>query len=166
MGGTPDEKWSDGDIALQVVFLNSFSLAVLGGEAITAVEKTRRVDSYRERARRLREEATGLREEAGLFRGIGMASEAAKHGRAIEYAAAWCEAEAEEIVSQDDPRHPLVGRHYGQPHVRPYCTQLAAVTRLLYGDVGYGTVASIATAVLDQTVTTANVRYWCENKST
>jgi hypothetical protein len=165
MGGMPDEKWSDRDIALQVVFLNSFSLAVLGLQTITAAEKKRRVDSYRERARRLREEAAGLREGAALFRGMGMASEAEKHCRAIEHAAAWCEAEAEEMVSQDDPNHPLVGRHQEPPHMRAYCMQLAEVMRLLYGDVLRGMVASIATAAFSQAVSKANVRYWCENKS-
>jgi hypothetical protein len=158
----PDEKWSDRDIALQVVFHNSFFLAVLGGEAITAAEKKRRVDSYRERARRLREDAVGLREDAALFQGMGMWSVADNHSRAIARAAAWCEAEAEEMIS--DLSHLLVSRHQGPPHVRAYCIRLARVTRVIYGDVLRGIVANIATAALDHPVSPANVRYWCENK--
>jgi integrase len=88
IGGVPDEKWSDRDIALQVAFLNSFSLAISGMQTITVGEKKRKVDSYRERARR-------LRKEAAWFKGRGIPSEPAEHGWAIERAAAWCEAEAE-----------------------------------------------------------------------
>jgi hypothetical protein len=69
------------------------------------------------------------------------------------------------MVSQDDPNHPLVGRHQEPPHMRAYCMQLAEVMRLLYGDVLRGMVASIATAAFSQAVSKANVRYWCENKS-
>jgi hypothetical protein len=162
MGGVPDEKWSDRDIALQVVFLNSFSLAVSGEETITAAEKKRLVDSYRERARRLRNEASGLRNEAALYRGMGELSEAAEHGQAIVRAAAWCEAEAEEIFRDEML---VVSRHQGAPQVRAYCTRLAEVTRLVYGDVSRGAVAAIATAALDYKVTIPNVRYWCENKT-
>jgi hypothetical protein len=166
MGEMPDGTWSDRDIALQVVFLNSFSLAIWPGQTITPAEKKRLVDSYREQARRLRNEAAWFR---GLL--MGEASEAAEHGRAVARAAAWCEAEAHEMVSAEDPNHPLhddmlvVGRHQGPPHVRAYCMQLAEIVRLLYGDVLRGTVASIATAGLDYPVSIANVRYWCENKS-
>jgi hypothetical protein len=158
LGEMPDEKWSDRDpdVALQVVFLNSFFLAVSGMETITAAEKKRLVDSYRERARR-------LRKEAALFKGMGELSEAAEHGRAVERAAAWCKAEADEIVSTRDDML-VVGRHQGAPHVRAYCMQLAEIMRLLYGNVLRGTVASIATAAFNQIVSKDNVRYWCENK--
>jgi hypothetical protein len=169
MEGMPDKKWSDRDIALQVVFLNAFSLTISGMQTITPAEKKRLVDSYREQARR-------LRNEAAWFRGLlqGEASEAAEHGRAVLRAAAWCETEADEMVSRDDPNHPLhddrlvVDRHQVPAHVRAYCIQLAEVTRLLYGDVLRGTVAAIATKALGLrvSVTAANVRYWCENKGT
>ena len=169
MGEMPDEKWSDRDVALQVVFLNAFFLTVSGMKTITAAEKKRLVNSYRERARQLRNEAAWFR---GMWvRGMGEASEAAEHRRAVERAAAWCEAEADEMVSAEDPNHPLhddtlvIGRHQGAPHVRAYCMQLAEIMRLLYGDVLRGTVAAIATAALDHQVSAANVRYWCENKS-
>jgi hypothetical protein len=75
------------------------------------------------------------------------------------------------MISQDDPNHPLhdpmlvVSRHQGPPRVRAYCVLLAEVMRLLYGTDLRGTVAAIATAALDQQVSAANVRYWCENKS-
>jgi hypothetical protein len=158
-GGMPDEKWSDKDIALQVVFLNSFSLAILRPRTITAAEKNRLVDSYREQARR-------LRENAAWFEGLrmGMASVAAKYGRIIESAAVWCEAEAEDVLHEDDIL--LVDRHQKSPNVRAYCMQLAQATRLLYGDALYGTIASIASVSLVYDVSPADVRYWCENKST
>jgi hypothetical protein len=164
MGEVPDEKWLDRDVALQVAFLESFFLAVSGMKTITAAEQKELVDSYRGRARRLRQEAAWLKEK-------GEASEAAEHGRAIERAAAWCEAEADEMVSAEDPNHPLhdnallVDRHQAPPHVRAYCVLLAEAMRLLYGTNLRGTVAAIATAALDQQVSAANVRYWCENKS-
>jgi hypothetical protein len=157
----PDEKWSDRDVALQVVFHNAFFYA-LGGEVITVAEKKRRVDSYRERARRLREDAVGLREDAAMFQGMGMGSVADNHSRAIVRAAAWCAAKAEEMSR--DPSDLLVSRHQGPPHVRAYCIHLGRVTRAIYGDVLRGIVANIATAALDHPVSLANVRYWCENK--
>jgi hypothetical protein len=160
LGEMPDEKWSDRDIALQVVFLNSFSFVISGTQTVTAAEKRSLVDSYRERAKRLRDEAKELRNAAAFFRGMGMLSEAEEHCRAVERAAAWCEAEAEEIFKDEML---VVSRHQAPPHVRAYCMCLAGVTRLLYGDVLRGVVAAIATAALDYKVAIPNVRYWCEN---
>jgi hypothetical protein len=122
MGGMPDEKWSDRDIALQVVFLNSFSLAIAGTQTVTAAEKKRLIDSYREQAKRLRNEARGLRNAAAFFRGMGMLSEAEEHCRAVERAAAWCDAEAREIFGEETL---VVGRHQAPPHVPAYCMRLA-----------------------------------------
>jgi hypothetical protein len=48
--------------------------------------------------------------------------------------------------------------------VRAYCIELTEITRRLYGDALYGVIASIATKVLNKTVTKASVRYWCEDK--
>jgi hypothetical protein len=163
IGEVPDdEKWSDRDIALQVVFLNSFFLTVSGVKTITAAEKKRLVDSYREQARRLRKEAAWFKRLE-----MGLASEAAEHGRAVERAAAWCKAEADEMASEEDPSHPLhdntlvVGRHRkGLPHVRAYCIRLAQIMYLLYDDVLYGTVASIASVALDCSVTKQQVIDW------
>jgi hypothetical protein len=183
---------SDRDIATQMVFLESFYLGNAKPKTSTVAEYKKIADSYRAQAGRLRNEAKELEArrrnrpdisfspdpaEGGSVRAqalrlIGLRGQAEEYARAIERAAAWCEAEADWMRDiGNDPNHPshplLVERHQGPPHVRVYCMQLAEFTRLLYDDVLYGIVASIATVALSPNVpvTKANVRYWCANKS-
>ena len=179
---------SDRDVATQIVFLKSVFFGSAESETSTVAEYKKNADSYRVQAERLRTEAKELEEarrrnkpdisfspdpaassaRAQALRLIGLRGQAEENARAIERAAAWCEAEADWMMDiGSDPNHPshplLVERHQGPAHVRVYCMQLAEITRLLYDDVLYGIVASIATVALSQNVpvTKANVRYWC-----
>jgi hypothetical protein len=154
--GTVDEKWSDRDLALQAVLLNSFYLVTLGVRTFTATEENERVHPYLARADRLRAEAAALLEE-------GEDSEAAEHARAIERAAAFCEREAYDIEAAFDENDTLrVQRHQASPYVRGFCRRLTEAMRFIYGDVLYGTVASIATEAFNQTISKEHVRYWCK----
>ena len=60
---TLDESVSDKDVALRAAFLQSFFLAVFQEQTITTGEIKKRVDAYRERAERLRDEASAFVEE-------------------------------------------------------------------------------------------------------
>src|SRR5262249_50306579 len=149
--GTVDEKWSDQDLAVRAVLLNSYCLVTLGARTFTDAEKYEPVNSYLMRADRLRAEAAALLEE-------GEDSEAAEHARAIERAAAFCEREAYDVVAAfEDDNPPEVERHQVPPHVRGFCMRLAEAMRYIYGDTSYGTVASIATAAFNQTISKENV---------
>jgi hypothetical protein len=160
--GMPDDKkWSDRDAALQVVFLNSFMLVFAEKKTTTAAEKKDLADSYRKRAKQLRDAATWLIE---CPQNTG---EVEEHVEAIKHAATWYEMEAGQIVDKEFLAHIgddvlVVSRHRGSPRVRAYCLQLAEVTRLLYGDVLYGTVIAITHAALGTKVSIENLRYWCK----
>jgi len=69
------------------------------------------------------------------------------------------------VTTLDEGDIPLFKRHQIPQHVREFCMRLAEAMRYIYGDVLRGTVASIATAALGHQVSAANVRFWCENKS-
>jgi hypothetical protein len=180
---------SDRDIATQMVFLSSVYIRSGEPETVTIAKYKEIADSYRAQAKRLRIEAerieeacrrnwsvisfspvdTGSARTAQALRLIGHRRQAEKYVRMIERSAAWCEMEASwmrDIASDpSDPNHPLlVERHEEPPYVRAYCIELAEITRRLYGDALYGVIASIATKVLNKTVTKASVRYWCEDK--
>ena len=117
--GTVDGEWSDEDLALRAVLLNSFYLVTLGARTVTGAEKNERVDPYLARADRLRAEAAALLEEEGED------SEAAEHARAIERAADFCEREAYDIAAAfDDDDTPMVKRHQKPPHMRGFCMRL------------------------------------------
>jgi hypothetical protein len=185
---------SDRDIATQIVFLNS--VYVDPPVETSAVAKYQEItNSFRAQAKRLRIEAEELEEarsgllEPNLWSGISFSPapgdsyraqalrlidlrhHVEEYARAIERAAAWCEAEADHMMAiASDPNHPdylgdlIVARHQEPPHVRAYCILLSKITRLLYGDVLRGVVASIATVALGHAVSPANVRYWCEKR--
>jgi len=155
--GTVDGKWSDRDLAVRAVLLNSYCLVTLGARTFTTAEKDERGYPYLTRADRLRAEAAALLEE-------GEDSEAAEHARAIERAAAFCEREAYDITAAfDEADTPRAKRHQVSPHVRGFCRRLAEAMRYIYGDASYGTVASIATAAFDRTdISKEHVRYWCK----
>jgi hypothetical protein len=154
-----NEKWSDRDVALQVVFLNSFILAGLGMKTTTAAEKKDLVNFYRERAKQLRDAA------AWLIECPQNDMEAEEHGQAVERAAAWCEKEADEMDDKD-PNQTfydntlVVGRQRGSPRLRAYCIKLAELMHLLYGNTLYGTVASIVSVALNCSVTKQQVIDW------
>jgi hypothetical protein len=155
-----NEKWSDRDVALQVVFVNSLILVIGEMKTITAAEKKDLADSYRKRAKQLRDAAAWLME---CPQNDG---EAEEHSQAVERAATWCETEADQIVDKDPSQTfydntLVVDRQRGPPRVRAYCMKLAEVTHLLYGDVLYGTVIAITHAALGAEVTIENLRYWC-----
>jgi hypothetical protein len=140
-------KWSDRDVALQVVFHNSFILAIAGMKTTTAAEKKDLADSYRKRAKQLRDAAAWLME---CPQNDG---EAEEHSQAVERGATWCETEADQIVDKDPSQTfydntLVVDRQRGPPQVRAYCMKLAEVTRLLYGNVLYRTVIAITHAAL------------------
>jgi hypothetical protein len=180
---------SDRDIATQMVFLQSVYIGNAEPETVTTAKYKEIAESYRAQAKRLRIEAerieeacrrnwsaisfspadTGSARTAQALRLIGHRRQAEEYVRMIERAASWCEAEASWMRSiasdPSDPDHPLlVERHEEPAYVRAYCIELAEITRRLYGDALYGMIASIATKVLNQTVTKARVRYWCEDK--
>jgi hypothetical protein len=176
---------SDRDIATQMVFLNSVYLGNAEPKTSTVAEYKKIADSYRAQAERLRNEAKELEArrrnrpdisfspdpaEGGSVRAqalrlIGLRGQAEEYARAIESAAAWCEAEADWMMDIGrDPNHPshplLVKRRRGPPHVRAYCILLAEFMYLLYGNALYGTVASIASESLDCPVTKQQVIDW------
>jgi hypothetical protein len=176
---------SDRDIATQIVFLNSVYLGSAESGTSTVAEYKKIAESYRAQAERLRTEAKELLEarrrnrpdisfspdpaassaRAQALRLIGLRRQAEENARAIERAAAWCEAEADWMTDIGrDPNHPshplLVERHRGPPHVRVYCMQLAEITRFLYDDVLYGTVASIASVALNHPVKKQQIIDW------
>jgi hypothetical protein len=160
-GMLDDKKWSDQDVALQVVFINSFLFAISGVETTTAAKNKDLADSYRKRAKQLRDAAAWLIE---CPQNIG---ETEEHCEAIEHAATWYEMEACQIVDKEFLAHIgndvlVVERQRGPPQVHAYCLQLAEVTRLLYGNVLYGTVIAITHAALGTKVSIENLRYWCK----
>jgi hypothetical protein len=181
-GDTPDESVSDKDVALRAAFLESFFLAVFGERTITTGEIKKRADAYRERAERLRDEAGAfLREGAGICNFFDLpVGDPQEHAQALNRAAAWYEAEADQLIVLIDHRdqigkpgfqHPLfedarliVGRHQKLPEVRAYCVLLAKRMRALYGADLRGMVAAIATTALGNRVTEKDVQYWGENK--
>lgn len=154
-GEEPDEKWSDRDIALQVVFLESFFLVFLHARTITDADQKNLRAAWRVEAVRLRAEAAIIEEHMGEA-----------YAKDLKFAAKLAELDSldEPWLDDLDPRL-RIGRHQGPPSVRAYCILLSDVTRLLYGDVLRGMLAAIAAAALDRQVSPANVRYWCENKS-
>jgi hypothetical protein len=160
-----NEKWSDRDVALQVVFLNSFILAIAGMKTITAAEKKDLADSYRKQARRLQYAAAWLERRDPASEPAS--EEAAEHGRAVKRVAVWCEKEADEIDDKDPNKTfydnaLVVSRHSkGAPPVRAFCIKIAELMRLLYGNVFYETVIDITRAALGAEVTKENLRYWC-----
>jgi hypothetical protein len=160
------EKWSDRDVALQVVFLNSFILTIAGMKTITAAEKKDLADSYRKQARRLRYAATWLERRDPASEPAS--EEAAEHGQAVKRVAVWCEKEADEIDDKDPNKTffdntLVVSRHSkGAPPVRAFCIKIAELMRLLYGKVLYETVIAITHAALGAEVTKENLRYWCK----
>jgi hypothetical protein len=156
LGETPDAKWSDREIALQVVFKNSLHLATSSTSVITTAKKAEIIDEYRARAKRLRDEAAFLKKQ-------GSASEAAHHGRAIELAAEYLEDQIGEV--NDGWRTLTVGKLQIDGRARAFGMQLAETTRFLYGESLYGIVAQITTAALGVEVTRDAVKYWCEEKS-
>jgi hypothetical protein len=149
-GEEPDEKWSDQDIALQVVLLEAFFLLLLDARTITDADAKKLVAASWHEAVRLRAEAAIIKEHTGEA-----------YAKDLEVAAEWAELDSlyEPWLDDVDPRL-RVRRHQGPPRVRPYCILLSDVTRLLYGDVLRRTVAAIATAALDHRVSPANIRYW------
>jgi hypothetical protein len=179
-------KGSDRDVATQIVFLNSVYLGNAEPETSTVAKYKEIADSYRAQAERLRIEAKELEKarrrnrsdisfspdpaasssvRAQAVRLTRLRGQAEEYAQAIECAAAWCEAEADWMrVIASDPSHPnhplLVGRHRGPPHVRAYCILLAEIMCLLYDDVLYGTVASIACVALNHPVTKQQIIDW------
>jgi hypothetical protein len=153
------EKWSDRDVALQVTFLNSLYLAIMGMETITVAKKKELVGSYRKREKQ-------LRNAAAWFMRLNL-EEGEEHGQAVERAAVWCKKEADEMIDKD-PNQTfydntlVVARDRGQPRVRAYCMKLAKITRLLYGNVFDNTVIAITRTALGVEVPIENLRYWCK----
>jgi hypothetical protein len=170
----PDREWLDRELALKLAFRNAFFLAVqpylLQTTSIAKIKQ--RVDSYRERAKRLRAEADAfLKLRVGYCNLLDLpVGNPPEHAQALNRAAVWYETEADEFARADDPSHPLyrtlhvVGRHQAPPHVRGYVMRFANTMRHLYGQDLRTSVARIATVVLDYEVSPDHVRYWCENK--
>jgi hypothetical protein len=186
---------SDRDIATQIVFLNSVYVdppvetsAVAEYQGITnsfrAQAKRLRLEAEELEEARRRLLAPSIWRgisfspapddsyRAQALRLINLRDHVEEYAQAIQRAAAWCEAEAHRMMAiASDPNHPdylgdlIVDRHQEPPHVRAYCILLSKITRLLYGDVLRGVIARVATVALNHTVSPANVRYWCENKS-
>jgi hypothetical protein len=169
-----DKEWSDSELALQLAFRSAFFRAIPPYliKSITVTEKNQVVDSYRERAKRLRAEADAfLKEGAGHCNLANLpVGDPQEHAQAVNRAAAWCEAEADELAATNNPCHPLhdelvVRRHQAPAHVRGYVMMLAKTIRGLYGQDLRTTVADIATVALSyNSVSPHDVRYWCENK--
>jgi hypothetical protein len=182
---------SDRDIATQMVFLHSVKLCNAEPETST-VNYKKIADRYRAQAERLRIEAKELEEACIRNRGvsfspaasdsvraqavrlIGLRRQAEEYVRTIERAAALCEAEANwAMITANDPSHDpgntlVVCRHRKKgapPYLRGYCILLAEFTRSLYGDALYGILEKVATVALNQKVTKASIRHWCEDKS-
>ena len=174
---------SDRDIATQEVFLRSVYIGSTKPETVTEASYKKIADSYRTQAERLRIEAKELEGarrrnrptvafspaasrsvKAQALRLIQLQNQAEGYVGAIESAAAWCEAEADWMIKNIDCEdNLLVKRHRkGLPSARAYCILLAKVTRSLYGDVLYGTVAKIASVALDRTVTPQQVIDWTQ----
>jgi hypothetical protein len=143
-----DKKWSDKDIAQQVVFLNSFFFAISEMQTTTAAKEKRQTDSFRKQARY-------FRKTAYLLRQIGFVREA----EAVERVAAWCEEKADETISLD--KRLIVPRvQQSRSRARAFCMQLSKITRLLYGNALYEIVAGLAREVTGTFVTKWNARYW------
>jgi hypothetical protein len=146
-----DKKWSDRDIALQVVFLNSFFFRISGMRTTTVAKEKRQADSYRKRAKLFRKTAYLLNEEGHFhFK---------EEREAVERVAAWYEAKADETVSLD--KQLVVRRDQeSRSFARAFCIQLSKITRLLYGKVLYPKVAALSRAVYGTYVSKSHVRYW------
>jgi hypothetical protein len=172
---TPDESVSDKEIALRVAFLRSFFLAVFPDRTMTIGEIKKRAASYQKRAKRLRDEAAAFLDLGNEL--VSLVGDPQEHAEALNRAAAGYEAGADELTTivknrhRPDFWHPLfedgrliVGRNQYPPEVRAYCVLIINNMRALYGFDLRGTVAAIATAALDHTVTAKDVQYWGGNK--
>jgi hypothetical protein len=146
---TPDEKWTNQELALQMAFRCAFFLAIsdVAVRTFTVSERKEIIDSHRKKVKEFQEEASLLENFP----------EAAEHARALATFYEW--------LGNDSllPNASLVvRRHQKAPHVRGYCILLGNFLRIHYGRVLREIVASIATAAFNQPVSKEDVRYWCK----
>jgi hypothetical protein len=147
---TPDEKWTNQELALQMAFRSAFFLAI----SDVAV-RTFTVSEQREMKGFYRKKVQQFQEEASLLENF---EEAAEHARALAKFYEWI---GNDSLFLPNPSL-VVRRHQIAPHVRGYCILLGNFMRIHYGRVLREIVARIATAAFNKDVSKEDVRYWCK----
>jgi hypothetical protein len=147
---------------LATFFWCAYTIAWLSPAAGTISPRNVPITRYRAEAAALRLVASRLRLLDVKYGPQVIDDDADDHIRHIEDAADFCDANAAEFEKIKAAETPLiVDRARGNEQARGYVRMLAAEARRLFGRVGYGTVATVASAALGEKITPAQVRKWC-----